>query len=66
MGILDKALKTVKNVGDSLAESAVNVGSSAGTSVQPDWIYQVKDQDAWEYCKKVKALRIWIIDRQHG
>ena len=25
MGILDKALKTVKNVGDSLAESAVNV-----------------------------------------
>lgn len=34
MGILDKALKTVKNVGDSLAESAVNVGSSAGTSVQ--------------------------------
>ena len=34
MGILDKALKTVKNVGDSLVESATNVGSSAGTSVQ--------------------------------
>lgn len=26
MGILDKALKTVKNVGDSLVESATNVG----------------------------------------
>ena len=34
MGILDKALKTVKNVGDSLVESATNVGASAGTSVQ--------------------------------
>lgn len=34
MGIFDKALKTVKNVGDSLVESATNVGSSAGTSVQ--------------------------------
>ncbi|MFR7440997.1 MAG: hypothetical protein ACLUUG_06860 [Lachnospiraceae bacterium] len=31
---LDKALKTVKNVGDSLVESATNVSSSAGTSVQ--------------------------------
>ena len=34
MGILDKALKTVKNVGDSLVESATNAGSSVGTSVQ--------------------------------
>lgn len=34
MGIFDKALKTAKNVGDSLASSAVNVGSSAGTMVQ--------------------------------
>ena len=34
MGILDKALKTVKNVGDSLVESATNVGASEGTSVQ--------------------------------
>ena len=34
MGILGKALKTVKNVGDSLVESATNAGSSVGTSVQ--------------------------------
>ena len=34
MGIFDKALKTVQNVGDSLATSAVNVGSAAGTSIQ--------------------------------
>ena len=34
MGIFDKALKTVQNVGDSLATSAVNVGSAAGASIQ--------------------------------
>ena len=34
MGIFDKALKTVQNVEDSLATSAVNVGSAAGASIQ--------------------------------
>ena len=34
MGFFDKALKTAKNVGDSLASSAVNVGSTAGAVVQ--------------------------------
>lgn len=34
MGFFDKALKTVQNMGDSFASSMMNVGSTAGTSVQ--------------------------------
>lgn len=34
MGIFDKALKTAKNVGTNLTNSAINVGSTAGTAMQ--------------------------------
>ena len=34
MGFFDKALKTAKNVGGSIASSAANVGSTVGTAAQ--------------------------------
>lgn len=34
MGIFDKAMKTAKNVGNSIGGATANVGSSLGTSVQ--------------------------------
>lgn len=34
MGVFDKAMKTAKNIGSSVAGTAVNVGSNVGTSAQ--------------------------------